>query len=70
MAKFAKIIIENNEKFLIKNFIRFFKERLHSRRKKRFSFVLAGGNSPTLLYKRLAKEKKIPWKNVDFFILL
>ena len=40
MAKFAKIIQENNENFLIKKFIRFFKRKVANREKKRFSFVL------------------------------
>ncbi len=68
MAKFAKIIHESNENFLIKKFIRFFKEKVANREKKRFSFVLTGGKSPIKLYKKLSKNKKIPWKKIDFFI--
>ena len=68
MAKFAKIIQENNENFLIKKFIRFFKRKVANREKKRFSFVLTGGKSPIKLYKHLAKSKNIPWKKIDFFI--
>ena len=68
MAKFAKIIQENNENFLIKEYIRFFKKIVANRRKKRFSFVLTGGKSPIKLYKQLSKNKTIPWKKVDFFI--
>ena len=34
----------------------------------RFSIVLTGGRSTIKLYKRLAKNKKIPWGNIDFFI--
>ena len=29
---------------------------------------MTGGNSPIKLYKNLAKEKNIPWKNIDFFL--
>ena len=68
MAKFAKIIHENNENFLIKKFIRFFKKQITNRRKKRFSFVLTGGKSPIKLYKELSKNRDIPWKKIDFFI--
>jgi len=68
MAKFAKIIQENNENFLIKKFIKFFKRKVANREKKRFSFVLTGGKSPIKLYKKLSKNKKIPWKKIDFFI--
>ena len=68
MAKFAKIISENNESFLIKKIIRLLREKIRKKRGNRFSFVLTGGDSPIKLYKKLAKEKKINWKKVDFFI--
>ena len=68
MAKFAKIIHQNNENLLIKKFIRLFKAKIRSRGSKRFSFVLAGGKSPISLYRNLAKSKNIPWKKIDFFI--
>ena len=68
MSKFAKIISENNESFLIKKIIRLLREKIRKKRGNRFSFVLTGGDSPIKLYKKLAKEKKINWKKVDFFI--
>ena len=68
MARFAKIIQKNNEIFLIKKFIRLFREKIKKRRKKRFSFVLTGGNSPIKLYEHLARSRNIPWKKIDFFI--
>ena len=68
MAKFAKIIQENNENFLIRKFIKLFMEKIGNSGKNRFSFVLTGGKSPIKLYKQLAKNKKIPWKKIDFFI--
>ena len=68
MAKFAKIIHQNNENFLIKKFIRFFKKKVTNRKKKRFSFVLTGGKSPIKLYKKLSKNKNIPWREIDFFM--
>ena len=68
MAKFAKIIQENNENFLIKKFIRLFRRKIAAKGKSRFSFVLTGGKSPIKLYKRLAKNNKIPWGKIDFFI--
>jgi len=68
MAKFAKIIKENKESFLIKKFIRLFREKIKNKGNKRFSFVLAGGLGPIKLYKNLAKEKNINWKKIDFFI--
>ena len=68
MAKFAKKIHENNEILLIKKFIRIFRSKQQHYKKRRFSFVLTGGDSPIKLYKFLAKYKKINWKNVDFFI--
>ena len=67
MTKFTKKIVENSENFLIKKFITQFKRKIKNKGKKRFSFVLTGGNSPIKLYKNLAKEKNIPWKNIDFF---
>ena len=66
MAKFAKIIKENNEDLLIKKFIQLFKSKISKNRKKRFSLVLAGGKSPIKPYKKLAKENGIAWKNIDF----
>ena len=68
MAKFDRIIHQNNEIFLIKKFIRFFKAEIKKKKKNRFSFVLTGGNSPIRLYKELAKDKSINWKKIDFFI--
>ena len=68
MAKFAKKIHENNEILLIKKFIRLFKYKLQDYKKRRFSFVLTGGESPIKLYKYLARNKKINWKKIDFFI--
>ena len=68
MAKFAKIVQENNEFFLIKKFIRLFRSKIDKSAKTRFSFVLTGGRSPIKLYKQLAKDKKIPWRKIDFFI--
>ena len=67
MTKFTKKIVENSENFLIKKFITQFKRKIKNKGKKRFSFVLTGGNSPIKLYKYLAKEKNIPWKNIEFF---
>tara|TARA_B100000029_G_C17257498_1_gene845106 strand:+ start:89 stop:769 length:681 start_codon:yes stop_codon:yes gene_type:complete len=68
MSKFAKIILENNENLLIKKLIRLFKAKIKQSGSKRFSFVLTGGASPINLYKNLSKDKKIPWKKIDFFI--
>jgi len=68
MAKFTKIIRQNNEIFLIKKFIRFFSAKIRNKEKARFSFVLTGGKSPIKLYKYLAKAKNIPWRKIDFFI--
>jgi len=68
MAKFAKIIKENNENLLIKKFIRLFKEKIKNKGESRFSFVLTGGHSPIKLYKNLAKNKNLDWKKIDFFI--
>ena len=68
MAKFAKKIHQNNEILLIEKFISQFRSKLKNNKKKRFSFVLTGGNSPINLYKHLAKNKKIDWKKIDFFI--
>ena len=41
---------------------------MQNNKKRRFSFVLTGGDSPVKLYKYLAKNKKINWKKIDFFI--
>jgi len=68
MAKFAKIIKENNENLLIKKFIRLFEEKIKNKGKSRFSFVLTGGHSPIKLYKNLSKNKNLDWKKIDFFI--
>ena len=70
MAKFSKIIEESNENLLINKFIDLFNERLVKKLQKsqRLSFVLTGGKSPIKLYNKLAKTRKINWKNVDFFI--
>ena len=70
MAKFSKIIRQNNEDRLIKNFIKVFKQSLNKKLKNssRFSFVLTGGKSPIKLYKKIAKMKDIYWGKVDFFI--
>ena len=67
MAKFTKKIVENSENFLIKKFINQFKRKIKNKGRARFSFVLTGGKSPIKLYKNLAKEKNIPWRNIDFF---
>ena len=40
MAKFAKIIHQNNENFLIKKFIRFFKKKVTNRKKRDFHLCL------------------------------
>ena len=70
MAKFSKIIRENNENILIQKFIKFFKRSLKKelKRAKRFSFVLTGGKSPIKLYKQIAEDKNIRWDKIDFFI--
>jgi len=68
MAKFKKIIIENNENLLIRKFISFLKQKIRKKKKGRFSFVLTGGESPIKLYQNLSKVKNINWKKVDFFI--
>ena len=68
MAKFAKIIHQNNENFLITKFIRLFRAKNRNKGKRRFSFVLAGGSSPIKLYKHLAKSRNINWNKIDFFI--
>ncbi len=67
MAKFTQKIVENSENFLIKKFITQFKRKIKNKGRERFSFVLTGGKSPIKLYKNLAKEKNIPWRNIDFF---
>ena len=68
MAKFKKIIIENNENLLIRKFISLFIQKIKKIKKGRFSFVLTGGDSPIKLYRSLSKIKNINWKKVDFFI--
>ena len=70
MAKFSKIITENNENLLINKFIEKFKAQVSKKLKlsKRFSFVLAGGKSPIKLYQKLSKTKQIKWSKIDFFI--
>ena len=68
MAKFAKIIHQNNENCLITKFIRLFRAKISNKGKRRFSFVLTGGNSPIKLYKHLAKSRNINWRKIDFFI--
>ena len=68
MAKFAKIIQQKNENFLITKFIRLFRAKISNKGKRRFSFVLTGGNSPIKLYKHLAKSRNINWRKIDFFI--
>ncbi len=68
MAKFAKIIHENNENLLIKKFIEHFKHQASKIRKKRLTFVLTGGDTPIKLYNKLSKEKTIPWNKIDFFL--
>ena len=68
MAKFEKIIIENNENLLIKKFVGLFKQKIKNNKKNRFSFVLTGGESPIRLYQKLSKNKSINWKRIDFFI--
>ena len=68
MAKFEKIIIENDENLLIKKFISLFKQKIRKKKKGRFSFVLTGGDSPIKLYKKIAKIKNINWRKIDFFI--
>ena len=68
MAKFTKIIKENTENLLIQKFARLFDDKIRNNKKKRFSFVLTGGESPIKLYKYLAKNRKFPWDKIDFFI--
>ena len=68
MAKFEKIIIENEENLLIKKFISLFKQKIRKKKKGRFSFVLTGGDSPIKLYTKIAKIKNINWRKIDFFI--
>ncbi len=61
-------IKKKNEKSLINDFIEVLKKDILNKRKrkKRLSFVLTGGSSPTKLYKTLAKAE-INWSNVDLF---
>ena len=63
-----KIIIKNNERELIKEFIINIKKIIlkKTNKKKRFSFVVTGGSSPINLYKDLGKSK-IKWSKIDFF---
>ena len=68
MAKFAKIIHQNNENFLITKFIRLFRSKIRNKGKRRFTFVLTGGDSPIKLYKHLARSRNINWRKIDFFI--
>jgi 6-phosphogluconolactonase len=70
MAKFSKIITESKENLLINKLIEKFRGQLSKKLKlsKRFSFVLAGGESPIKLYKKLNKTKGLKWAKVDFFI--
>ena len=67
MAYFNRIISVKNEDKLINEFIKKFIKILDNK-KKRFSFVLAGGKSPIKLYKKMSLNKEINWKKVDFFI--
>ena len=67
MAYFNRIISIKNEDKLINEFIKQFIKILDNK-KKRFSFVLAGGKSPIKLYKKMSLNKEINWKKVDFFI--
>ena len=68
MAKFAKIIHQNNENFLITKFIRLFRSKIRNKGKRRFAFVLTGGDTPIKLYKHLARSRNINWRKIDFFI--
>ena len=68
MAKFAKIIIKNNENLLVKSFVNLFKQKIRKKKKGRFTFVLTGGKSPIKLYQKLSPSKNINWKKIDFFI--
>ena len=68
MAKYGKIIHKNNENLLIEKFIGHFKYQISIRKRKRFTFVLTGGDSPINLYRKLSVEKNIPWRKIDFFI--
>jgi len=70
MASFTRIIYKKNENDLINSFKKFLLKDIKDKTKKnkRYTFVLTGGNSPIKLYKKLAKIKNIPWKKIDFFI--
>ena len=68
MAKFTKIIRKNTEIHLIKKLTSLLIAKIKNKKNKRFSLVLTGGKSPIKLYKYLAKNKNIDWKNIDFFI--
>ena len=63
-----KIINKKSEKSLIDEFISNFKKDYfkNKKRKKRFSLVLTGGESPRKLYRKLAKIN-IDWNYVDLF---
>ena len=67
MAKYGKIIHKSNENLLIEKFITHFKYQVTGIRK-RFTFVLTGGDSPINLYRKLSSQKDIPWNKIDFFI--
>ena len=64
MAKFAKIIHQNNENFLITKFIRLFRSKIRNKGKRRFTFVLTGGDTPIKLYKHLARSRNINWRKI------
>ena len=63
-----KIINKKSEKSLIDEFIINFKKDYfkNKKKKKRFSLVLTGGESPRKLYRKLAKIN-IDWNYVDLF---
>ena len=63
-----KIINKKSEKSLIDQFICNLKKDFlrKKKQKKRFSFVLTGGESPRKLYKKLSKID-INWNNIDLF---
>ena len=70
MAKFTKIIKENTQILLIQKFIRLFNNKLRNNKKKRFSLVLTGGESPIRLYKFLAKNKKYHGAKLIFLLVM
>ena len=63
-----KIIAKKSEKLLIDQFIDHLRKDILKKRKKnkRFSFVLTGGKSPIILYRKLS-NLKIDWKKIDLF---